>query len=396
VATLATRARAVAATAPVLARVVTLAAVDRVRPASSDDPAWVPPRAEAITPGWMTAALCREHPGAVVTAVRPGDGSSGTTARRRLHLDYNDVGRAAGLPATVFTKATPSVTQRITQAVTGPVEARFYLHLRPHLDIEAPRAYHGAVDDRRMTAITILEDLVATKDVTFLNPTTHVDREAAEQLVTSLARVHGTFAGTHPPFLKSYGRHWQDAFGLVDVERYFLRCFDEAGDLLHADVARQGERCWRGLLSSIALHDRLPATVIHNDVHLGNWYRTADGRLGLCDWQAVVCGHWSRDVAYALATTLTVDDRRAWERDLVARYAEELARAGGDRVTPDEVLLAYRRQLWGALGYWAPTFSPPRLMPADMQPREISGEMLRRITTACADLDAFAAVERGG
>ncbi len=123
-----------------------------------------------------------------------------------------------------------------------------------------------------------------------------------------------------------------------------------------------------------------------------NWFRSGDGTLGLCDWQAVVVGHWSRDLAYALATVLATDDRRAWEHDLVALDAEELERRGGPSTTSQEAFARYREQLWGALAFWAPTYSPPRRMPSDMQPREVSGEMLRRIGAACVDLDAFGAV----
>lgn len=377
---------------PTLARVVALGAADRLRPRATDDAASIPASPEAITPAWMTGALCRDVPGAHVVAVEPADGSSGTTYRRRLRVAYDDAGRAAGLPATVFTKAALSLRQRVTQAVTGPVEARFYLELRPRLGVEAPVCFHGVVDDRRMTSITVLEDLSATKDVTFLSPTTRVSREDAEQVIDLLATVHGTLAGTAPGWAKTYQGMWADAHAMVGVERYFLRCFDEAGDLLDPAVRADPPRAWRAVLASIALHDVRPATVLHNDVHLGNWYRTADGRMGLCDWQAVVRGHWSRDLAYALSTTLTTADRRAWERDLVARYADALAAAGGERVTADAAWEDYRRQVWGALAYWAPTYSPPRLMPSDMQPREVSGELLRRISAACADLDAFAAV----
>lgn len=387
------RTRAVGRVAPTLLRVGALAAVDRVRPVEAVDASTVPRSPETVTLAWMTGALCRDAPGAHVTAVRPGSGSSGTTHRRRLHVEYDETGRAAGLPRTVFTKSTPAVLQRVTQAITGAVEARFYMQLRPLLDVEAPRCFHGVVDDRRMTAITVLEDLVATKDADFLTPTTRLTRDDAEQVVDTLAAVHATLGAIPAPaYLKSYQGHWRDAFAMVNVERYFLRCLGEAGDLIEPQVRADPARAWRAVLASIALHDRLAPTVIHNDVHLGNWYRTADGRMGLCDWQAVVRGHWSRDLAYALSTTLTVEDRRAWETDLVARYAERLAARGGPVVAPQEAWTAYRQQVWGALAYWAPTYSPPRLMPADMQPREISGELLHRISTACADLDAFAAV----
>jgi hypothetical protein len=74
----------------------------------------------------------------------------------------------------------------------------------------------------------------------------------------------------------------------------------------------------------------------------------------------------------------------------VARYVE---RRTDTQITLEEAWRGYREQVWGALAFWAPTYSPPRLMPSDMQPRAVSGELLRRISAACVDLDAFAAVE---
>lgn len=388
------RVAGMATAAPTLGRVALHHGLERVRPVRSADPGTVPSDPAAPGTAWLTAALCRGVDGAHVVEASSQDASSGTTFRVRLQVRYDEAGLAAGLPERVFVKATPRLLHRITQAITGPVEARFYTRLRPALtDIEAPVCFHGVVDERRMSAITLLEDLSATKQATFLGPTVQVTREMAEQVVDTLAAVHGTFAARpRPDFVKTYPGHWRDAFALVGVERYFLRCFDEAGDLLAPAIRRDPARAWRAVLASIALHDELPATVIHNDVHLGNWYRTGAGRMGLCDWQAVVTGHWSRDLAYALSTMLTVEDRRAWERDLVARYAEALAARGGPVDGADDAFAHYRRQVWGALAYWAPTFSPPRLMPSDMQPREVSGELLRRISTACDDLDAFGAV----
>jgi len=381
---------------PSVARIAGHAALERVRPIRTDDPARVPTHVEELSPAWMTAALCKGTAARVV-AVEAADGSSGTTSRRRLRLQYDDAAAAAasGLPATVFTKSSPGALQRITQAITGPVEAIFYTRLRDDLDIEAPRCFHGTIDLRRMTAVVVLEDLVATKGATFLDPTATVTRAEAEQVMTTLATIHATFATRPVPAgLKTYVRQWEDAFALVDVERAFRRCLGECGDLLDASLRVDPARTWRAVRASIARHDERPATVLHNDVHLGNWYRTAGGLLGLCDWQAVVAGDGARDLAYALATILPTEDRRAWEHDLVALYAEEVARRGGHAAAADDWFSEYRRQVWGALAFWAPTYSPPRMMPSDMQPREISGEMLRRIGAACVDLDAFAATLR--
>ena len=73
------------------------------------------------------------------------------------------------------------------------------------------------------------------------------------------------------------------------------------------------------------MHQSEPNVFLHSDVHIGNWYQSGLGRMGLCDWQCPSRGHWSRDVAYAISAALTVENRRSWERDLLARYLERLA-----------------------------------------------------------------------
>ncbi len=136
------------------------------------------------------------------------------------------------------------------------------------------------------------------------------------------------------------------------------------------------------------MHESQPRTVIHSDVHLGNWYVAEDGRMGLSDWARVCRGHWARDLAYALSATLTVDDRRAWESDLIDHYCARLGEVSGSAVDPATAWEGYRQQTHAALLMWTPTLCPPPTLP-DMQPESISMEMIKRITVAIDDLDAL-------
>ena len=79
----------------------------------------VPGTYEAITEDWLTAVLCREAPGAKVTAFRVGDRSDGSSNRARIFLTYNEAGTRAGLPTTVFCKGVVTRKNRILQAVCG-------------------------------------------------------------------------------------------------------------------------------------------------------------------------------------------------------------------------------------------------------------------------------------
>ena len=62
-----------------------------------------------------------------------------------------------------------------------------------------------------------------------------------------------------------------------------------------------------------------PFAVLHGDYRLDNLLFDPDGAdVVAVDWQTLAVGPPARDLAYFLGTSLTVDDRRAAERELVA------------------------------------------------------------------------------
>ena len=368
----------------------------RPRPSAFTD---IPCNYEAVTAEWLTAVLCRDVDGAAVTSVRLGRGSTGTSARRQLLLEYNDAGRRAGLPKSVFAKGTPNLITRIagtvSEAMTG--EAYFYRQIRPELSIEAPVGYHSAFDLGSGRSIHLLEDLVETKGATFCTPDTHVWRTQAEEIVTLLATLHGTYYES--PRLAADLAHvvrWPVEYGrmvrAVDLKKYHHRGFAKAGDAIPSSVRRRSAEVWPAIIRSTALHDRLPQTLLHCDVHLGNWYITVGGTMGLLDWQCLARGHWSRDLAYALSATLTIDDRRAWERDLIALYLDLFGAHSGVTIGFDEAWLRYRQQMFGALAFWTPTYAPPVFAPQNMQTPATALEMIRRLAQAIEDLDSLDSV----
>jgi hypothetical protein len=173
----------------------------------------VPCSTGAITPEWLTAVLCEKYPGAIVTQVDVKPASAGTHERHRLILSYNEAGRRAGLPTSIFSKSLPSVVTRMIGGFncTARAEGRFYTQLRPLLQIEAPVGHHAASDRRTLASILLLEDLVATKSATFCNHRTYVSRTMAGDMIDLLAAVHARFYGdrelaTRYPWLASYPR----------------------------------------------------------------------------------------------------------------------------------------------------------------------------------------------
>jgi aminoglycoside phosphotransferase (APT) family kinase protein len=355
----------------------------------------VPCTPYAVTAEWLTAVLCNKTPGAIVTQVDVKPASAGTHERHQLKVSYNEEGRRAGLPVSIFTKSLPSIVTRMIGGFNGTarVEGSFFTQIRPELEIEAPLCYHSAYDRRTFAAIHLLEDLVATKSATFCNHKTYVTRAMADDMIDLLASLHGRFYGDPTlaeryRWLASYPRWFTIGAAKMGTEYYTRKAFDAAAHVIPAEVLARRDEVWPVTMRALALHDSEPQGLIHSDVHIGNWYRTDAGQMGLCDWQCLSRGHWTRDFAYAVTASLTPDNRRSWERELLARYIERFAEKTG--ITPDFDLSfqRYRQQIVHALAMWTITLCHSRLLP-NMQPEDTTLTMIERITTAMADLDAL-------
>jgi hypothetical protein len=352
----------------------------------------VPGSLAALTSAWWTDVLCAGVPGAQVTAFEVVGSSAGTHQRHRLRITYNAAGRAAALPGAVFTKTLPTVVTRMIGGFNGTARAEglFYRDLRPALEIEAPRGFHCAFDHRSLAGINVLEDVVATRGASFCGPEIHVTREMAERMVDLLAALHAHDITGAPRWLVPFADWFEGGARKMRTEHYTQRALSRLADRLPAALLERRDEVWPATRHAAAIHRSAGQSLLHSDVHIGNWYRTADGAMGLCDWQCVARGHGSRDLAYALATALTPEQRRAWERELIARYGESLARRRGVRGDPEALWFHYRTQMLHALWMWTITLCHSRWLP-DMQPEATSTELIVRIATAIVDLDSLAA-----
>jgi hypothetical protein len=358
----------------------------------------VPCSPNAITPEWLTAALCTQTPGATVTRVVVEAVSAGTQERHRLHVEYNEAGRRAGLPAAIFTKSLPSFVTRMIAGFSGHarVEGGFYMHVRPLIEIEAPTCFYSTYDRQTFTAIHLLEDLVATKQATFCGHKTKVTRAMAEDQIDLLATLHGRFYGDATlrerfRWLADYPKWFTIGAQKMQTEHYTGKALDAAASLMPAKLMQRRQEVWPATMKALAVHTSEPSTFLHSDVHIGNWYQTGAGRMGLCDWQCPSRGHWSRDVAYAISSALEPEDRRNWERELLARYLERLAEHRAPKLNFDKSFTWYRQQLLHAFSMWTITLRHSPLLPS-MQTEAMTLAMMERVGTAIDDLDALDSV----
>jgi len=323
--------------------------------------------------------------------------SAGTHERHRLRVTYNEAGEKAGLPSSIFTKSLPSFVTRMVAGFNGHarIEGGFYSEVRPLLDIEAPLCYYSTYDRETFAAIHLLEDLVHTKGATFCGHQTLVTRSMAEDMVDLLAALHGAFYGSPKlsqyRWLSHYAKWFQIGAEKMRTEFYTEKAFDAAAHVIPTALMARRKEIWPATIRALEIHANGPDVFLHSDVHIGNWYQTAAGRMGLCDWQCPSRGHWSRDLSYALSAALKPEDRRTWERDLLKRYLDRLAERGGVRLDFDSSFTQYRQQMSHALAMWTITLCHSPLFPS-MQGEAMTLAMIERIANAMVDLNSLDSV----
>lgn len=371
------------------------AVAEKVRPprlTTSDD---VPANGSDLNVDWLTAVLCAGHPGAHVLSFSCPGGSVGTSTRTSLRVEYNEAGRSAGLPTELFTKTSAAFSQRMLLGGADVLrgETHFFLRFRPPVKMEAPLGYWGGVDDASWRSMIMLEDIAATKGAEFVEPTTALTREQVEDVLRNMAAYHGTWwESPELTVLKTPTDHYNNLANMLDFEARCAVGMERAKSVIPAGLYGQADRMWKGTEKGLEIcTDVLPRTLLHGDSHAGQTYLTSDGRMGLTDWQAVMQGGWSYDVAYFVGSACEPEDRRAWEKELIELYLEELAAAGGKAPDFDEAFLRYRQSLFYPYSAWAFTIGRAWYQPK-MQPDEISLAIIKRLSTAIDDLDCFEAV----
>ncbi|MEY8018697.1 phosphotransferase [Mycobacterium servetii] len=347
---------------------------------------------DAIVSGWASlprtvddidATVLSRVMGATVRSVRILSSNAGTSSRARLVLTGTDV------PESVFVKiGAKSAATRLMGELgrLGHTEVRFYRELAPQVN-GAPYCYGAAFDGWTGRYLLVLEDLPA-ESYEFPDTLHPISTDQAALIVDLLADLHATFYNRLP-------RDGRGPLGWLytpsgDVTSLLT------GSLMHASMQRLAGRTdipvERGRFIAdnyravAALIDTPPHTVMHGDAHPGNMYFHG-GKAGLLDWQAVRRGHPGRELAYTLITSLTPEDRRAAQRELLDDYRRGLAAAGGPGLDRDELWLRYRQ---GALyAYVAPLITAGM---GGMQADDIAMEGLRRGVAALEDLETVAAL----
>lgn len=285
-----------------------------------------------FTPEWLSAALrdagiLNSGKVAALTVETIGTGQMGSVVR--LTPVYDGVN--ADAPATVVAKlASLSETSRKTGIALGVYEAevRFYQHVADTVGMRTPRCWFAGIEPAEGWFTLLLEDLGAYETGNVMSGGSVARARLA---LAELVRLQTP--RWEDPALRSFP--W-----LADLKRtegFFslfpgsLAGFGETfGPVLDADLLRLAQR----VIPHAAEYVRgwsAPFVVQHGDYRLDNMLFGCDGShspLAVVDWQTVRLGPPLLDAAFYLGGSLTVEERRRDERELLREYHDALLVSG--------------------------------------------------------------------
>lgn len=269
-------------------------------------------------------------------------------------------------------------------------EVAVYARLRPWTFLEAPLMLGGAHDPTTNAMLLVLEDL-SERGAVFASVTHPTSPARMRSILDQLAKLHARHwnsprLGRELAWMEAHTRgRLHDQFNNPAAVPRFIADQVEREQFKREMVERLGTTT-DGLFRQFQKVQRhqagLAQTVCHGDTHIGNIYGLPGEQAGLLDWQLSCKGFAMHDVSYAISTALSVAQRRACERELLAYYRERLVENGCHDAPPlDDLWREYRMAIvWGVYIGWLTT-------PVVNYGWEVSVIAHLRTMTAYEDLD---------
>lgn len=321
-------------------------------------------------------------------------GTGQMSESRRVSIEY--AGGADAGPATVVLK-TASEDQNSRSAGVGlgvyDREVRFYTELAPRLGAGGPLAEcHLAVIDPEEGWFTLLlEDVSpAVQGDQIAGCTAEQARLALHALATLHAPVFADPQLGATPWLNQENVLGQAL--MTQLLPAFLERYGERVSPEHQEVCRRFVASLDGWVAD----RRPPLGLVHGDYRLDNMLfggERAPRRFVVVDWQTVSWGPAMTDVSYFLGSSLSVEDRRAHERELVRGYYDRLHDLGVRGFAWEDCWREYRRQSF--LGVLM-TVGPAVIVERTERGDEMFLASLARFAQQALDLDALELLPAAG
>ncbi len=318
----------------------------------------LPTNPDAISPEWLTEALRSSGalPAGSVTAVEAsiigaGIGFIGTVAR--LKLTYS--GAPTTAPSTIIAKL-PSEDpgSRMVGVAFGLYEreVRFYGDLAASCGLDTPKPFFSHYDSTAGQAVLLLEDLDGGE---WGDQVAGATPQQAAMAIDAIGAFHARWwmspdLDTHP-WITSGIETIRQPIQMM-YEGVWRTAIDRFGHLFPADILAHIPDFGRRTMAALDQLSTGPETLCHGDYRPDNLFYGAAGSarpLVVCDWQGPGRAPGVVDSSYFITSSLSIENRRAHEDELLRRYHNHLLEGGVKNYTLEQLHVDYRGYFAGII-----------------------------------------------
>ena len=306
-----------------------------------------------VTPEWLTDALRRAGvlgDGAVVSSFQMAPIGTGQMAdTTRFTLTYDEAGAGPACVVGKFASADDQSRGTGLALRAYEVEVRFYRDVAARVGARVPTTYVAEVEPETGWFTLLMEDIAGAVQ----------GDQIAACAPDVAAAVLEEMAGLHAPCWEAHdlaALEWlnrstleSDGFLVALVSSLLPGFLERYAD----DMAPEHQEVCRLFAEHLPSYLRLrsgPRTASHGDFRLDNLlFQPGDPRPVVVDWQTVGWAGASVDVAYFIGGCLSVEDRRANEQELLARYHDALCARGVRDYSLEQLRVDARRDTFGGI-----------------------------------------------
>ena len=267
-----------------------------------------------------------------------------------LDLRYGDAAHGPPRVVAKFSSSRELVRSRALAVGIYERELRFFDVLANRTPMRLPDVYASWYDTKSAEFLLLLEAIEADVEVDQLNG---IDAGRAKLVIREMASLHAKWAGD----LEIEGLEWLPTLGSPGRRRslgdHVRNGWNPLAEMIgpgsDPKISVAGELLERRLDEALANSRGCLATLIHLDLRLDNLLFSPDGTtVTVIDWQGVGVGPASWDLAYFISQSLTIENRRNHEKELLDLYAD-VVRTLQPGLDPVELMVGYEEAMWYGL-----------------------------------------------
>lgn len=352
----------------------------------------IPSAPEEITTEWLTGVLHGSGTGEdpVVSAIEVEPVGVGIGLMSLLFRLTPTYASGAG-PGSVVMKIAPPYEQ-VREIAAGyhfyEREVAIYTSLGSDLGLRPPHLFCAEHDPATDDFVLVMEDLGHLRNCDQL---TGCSIDDARLIVAELARHHARWWEDERletlPFIQSWAEAPYPQYHDQACKASWPVALERFGHLMPQRIKDLGER-WSEIGPALMEdHPHHPRTLCHGDVRLDNVFFHDDGGvpISVVDWQIAGRAPGAGDLSYFMTQSLTVEDRRTYERELTHLYHDTLVTGGVGDYLFEEFWDDYRR---GALFCLCYPLQGGAVELVNDRAVALATSMLERSMAAVIDLDA--------